>query len=243
MDNNIVIKVDNISLKYEFVKSKSIKAGLLNIFNLKKKKRTKYIQALKDVSFEIHKGETIGVIGSNGAGKSTLLRVLAGIFSPESGEVIRNTESISLLSLGTGFQPELSGVENVYLNSLLLGLTKTEITERLSDIVEFSGIGEFINYPVKTYSSGMRARLGFSIVSHIDPDVLLIDEVLGVGDRDFKSKSAARIQELVDADRTVVLVSHALKSIKKMCDKVLWLEKGRVIMFDETNKVLESYEK
>lgn len=244
MNNYITIKLDNISLKYEFIKSKNIKQGFTGIFSYSKNKnRNQYIQALQDVSLEIHKHENVGIIGGNGAGKSTLLRVIAGIFTPESGHVTRNTDSISLLALGTGFQPVLSGIENIYINGLLLGLTKVQLDEKLNDIIEFSGLGDFIENPVKTYSSGMRARLAFSISSHINPDVLLIDEVLGVGDKDFKKKSSQRIKEMVQSDCTVVLVSHNLKSIEDMCDKVLWLEQGKVIMFDETSKVLSEYNK
>ncbi len=242
MEKKLALIVNDVSLNYEFVQSKSIKREIVSKFKFwKKENKTKSIQALKNISFEINKGDSVGIIGRNGAGKSTLLRVIAGIFKPESGQINIENQKVSLLALGTGFQQELSGVENIYLNGLLLGLSRKEIKSRMKDIIEFSQLGEFINYPVRTYSSGMRSRLAFSTASHVDPDILLIDEVIGVGDEEFKRKSSERIMNLISSERTVVIVSHNLAYVKEMCDKTVWLEKGEMVMFGDTEKVVEAY--
>ena len=181
---------------------------------------------LKDVSLELYKGETLGIIGRNGAGKTTLLQILAGLIEPDRGIYISNCTSISLLSLNVGFAPHLTGRENAILSGLLLGLRRKQIEKKIDDIIQFSELHESIDQPVKTYSTGMRARLGFSVAFQIDPDVLLIDEVLGVGDIDFRKKSTDAIKKRILSERTIVLVSHNAKTIEELCTRSVILKNG-----------------
>lgn len=241
--NNYVVEVENLNLKYKFVRHMSMKQEIIKLVRRKKEQKVKEVWALRDVSFKVEKGQTIGIIGANGAGKSTLLKTIANIFKPDSGEVKLNTDSVSLLTLGTGFQGELSGIENIYLNSLILGMTKKEVDEKLEEIIEFSGVGDFIKNPLKTYSTGMKARLGFSIACHIEPEILLIDEVLGVGDEDFKKKSSDKLKELINDNRTVILVSHSMNVVKDMCDKVLWLNSGQLMGYGDADEIVDEYRK
>ncbi|WIF96086.1 ABC transporter ATP-binding protein [Caminicella sporogenes] len=243
---NIAIKAEKVNLKYRFIRNVNIKHEIIRSFFKKNRKdrEVKEVWALKNLSFEIESGQTVGVIGSNGSGKTTLLKVIAGVFKPDSGELKLNSDSVSLLTLGAGFQNELSGYENIYISGLLLGLTREEIDNKIENIIEFSELGDSINNPLKTYSSGMKSRLAFSISSQIEPDILLIDEVLGVGDQAFKEKSYKRMQELIlDRNRTVVLVSHSKSTIKNLCDKVLWIEKGEYMGYGETEEILKEYDK
>lgn len=241
---NIAVQVNNLTLKYKFVKSMNIKQEIKNVFIGKRKQnRTKEVIALNDVSFNVKKGSVTGIIGTNGSGKSTLLKTIAKIFEPDNGEVNLHSDSVSLLALGSGFQPELSGRENIYINGLLLGMKKSFIDEKVDEIIEFSDLGEFINYPIRTYSAGMKTRLAFSIASHIEPEILLIDEVLGVGDQTFREKSSKKIKNLILEDRTVLLVSHSIPTVKQLCDKTIWLHKGVLKMHGETNEVIEEYMK
>lgn len=198
--------------------------------------------ALKDVSFELHHGESLGVIGRNGAGKSTLLQVLAGILRPDRGELINHGVQVTLLSLQIGFVPYLSGRQNALLSGMLLGLYRKEVAEKMADIQNFSELGEFFDQPVSTYSSGMRARLGFSVAFQLNPDVLLIDEVLGVGDSDFRKKSSAIIREKIKSKKTVVLVSHNAETIRQLCDRAVWIEDGVSRAYGDTDHVLSAYE-
>jgi len=237
-----IIEVSNLHLKYTFIKSLDFRDWVIHTFTRQKSvRKTKSIEALQGITFNIERGKTVGIIGENGAGKSTLLKVLAGIYAPDEGDVKIHTDSISLLSLAAGFKPELSGRENIYINGLLLGLSKAHIEHHFNDIVEFSELGEFIDNPVRTYSSGMKSKLAFSIACHVDPQLLLIDEVFSVGDARFRKKSSARIKEMINADRTVVMVSHSEELIKELCDEAIWLDKGKLIMHDETEKVLQAY--
>jgi ABC-type polysaccharide/polyol phosphate transport system ATPase subunit len=240
--DSIAIEVKDLNVKYKFVKNMNMKQEIVKFFTRKnKEKRVKEVWALKNVNFTVEKGKTVGIIGSNGSGKTTLLKTIANIFKPDSGEIKLHSNSVSLLTLGAGFQPELSGIENIYLNGLLLGFNKKDIDKRLDDIVEFSDIGEFIYHPIKTYSSGMKTRLAFSIVSHIEPDILLIDEVLGVGDESFRKKSEARLKELISDNRTVLIVSHSLSAVQNMCDEVLWIDKGEVMGYGAPNEIIKQY--
>lgn len=182
--------------------------------------------ALKDLSFTLYKGESLGVIGRNGAGKTTLLRLLAGITAPDKGKIINYGYSASLLSLQAGFVPYLTGKENTILNGLILGLKKKYIEDCMNEIKDFSGLEDFFEQPISSYSSGMKARLGFSIAFQLDPDVLLVDEVLGVGDETFKKKSGLVMKEKIRSDKTVVLVSHAQNTIRELCDRAVWIEGG-----------------
>jgi lipopolysaccharide transport system ATP-binding protein len=198
-------------------------------------------QALKSINLEILSGETLGIIGSNGSGKSTLLRILARIFAPDAGKIVFNAKKISLLSLALGFDPRLAGKENAILSSMLLGATLKEANEMILDIIEFSELGEFASHQVRTYSSGMRARLGFSVALKMQTDVLLIDEALAVGDASFKAKSERAIVEKVTSSQTVVLVSHSAAQINRLCDRAVWLDKGEIVMEGDTNLVTQKY--
>lgn len=197
--------------------------------------------ALKSITLELFSGETLGIIGKNGAGKSTLLRVLAGIIKPDRGQFSNLGYQTTLLSLQVGFVQHLTGRENVVLSGLLLGLTLRGIEAQMDQIVEFAELDEFIDEPIQTYSSGMRARLGFATAFHVDPDILLIDEVLGVGDAAFVKKSKAVMRERIKSNRTVVLVSHSAPSVRSLCDRAVWIDRGRVQMEGEVDTVLDAY--
>jgi len=184
--------------------------------------------ALRNISFDIPRGSVMGIIGANGSGKSTLLRVLARIYAPDEGELHIRGKVSSLITLGAGFQANLSGMENIQYNGLLLGLTKQDIDRKLESIVDFADLGEFINAPVRTYSSGMRARLGFSVAIHVDPEILVVDEVLVVGDAKFRKRCADKMRELITKGTTVAMVQHNLDAILQMCDTCMWLDEGRM---------------
>ena len=205
--------------------------------------RTKGYDALRSISMEIHRGETIGVIGRNGAGKSTLLRLIAGIIRPDSGTIMRHDNlSISLLTLQLGFSQELSGRHNAIMGAMLLGHTKKEALAQLDKIIAFAELEDWIDEPLKTYSSGMKARLGFAVAMEMSPDVLLVDEVLGVGDLAFRDKSTKLMQEKMLSGQTVVFVSHALPTIKQLCTRVVWIENGETKMEGETDSVIAAYQ-
>jgi teichoic acid transport system ATP-binding protein len=197
--------------------------------------------ALDGVSFKVARGEAYGIIGRNGAGKSTLLRCIAGTLRPNSGKVVVNGKLSTLLQLGVGFNPELSGHRNIYLGALAAGLRKREIDEKFDSIVEYAELGTAIDRPVKTYSSGMFSKLAFSVSMHLDPDVLLLDEVLAVGDVAFRAKSMETMQELLDRSGTIVFVSHSMNSVQDFCDRVLWLQEGRVMAEGEAAEVVGLY--
>jgi len=199
------------------------------------------IWALKDINLEIKKGETVGIIGENGSGKSTLLKILTGITTPTQGKVIINGRVASLLELGAGFHPNLTGKENIYLNGSILGLTKKEIDQKFQQIIEFAGIGNFIDVPVSKYSSGMFVRLGFAVAVHLDPDILLLDEVLAVGDLSFQNKCYTKIQEFQNSGRTIILVSHILPAIEALCSKVVLLHDGQIIKVGCPKEVILEY--
>ena len=199
------------------------------------------IRALDDVSFEVRAGEAFGVIGSNGSGKSTLLKILAGMVRPSGGTVEVDGRVAALIELGAGFHPEISGRENVFINGVVLGLSRREIERRFDDIVEFSGLAEFIDEPVKNYSSGMYVRLGFSVAVHTDPDVLLVDEVLAVGDEAFSHRCLRRIEEFLARGKTLLLVSHSLGLIEEFCDRALWLDRGVQRMIGRPRRVADAY--
>lgn len=198
--------------------------------------------ALEDIDLTVYEGETLGVIGRNGCGKSTLLRVMASIYKPDKGRVVRHCDSVTMLSLGVGFDPQLSGRDNAIILGMLLGARKSDVLARMGQIIEFSELGRFINEPIKTYSTGMRARLGFSVAIFMRAGMLLIDEVLSVGDATFRRKAEAAMHELIGSDRTVVLVSHSVTQVKSLCDRVLWLKDGRIHWLGKASDVLAEYD-
>lgn len=199
--------------------------------------------ALKGIDFDIKKGEVLGIVGRNGSGKSTLLKLLSGLISPDKGsyEIVGNERPV-LLSLGAGFQPELPGLENIYLNGLLLGHTKKIIDQKIDEIIEFSELGDFIYKPVRTYSSGMRSRLAFSTAISLDPEILLVDEVLGVGDAAFQRKCRDAITEKIKEDRTVILVTHSSSLVRSICDRVVWIHLGEQKAVGDTKEIVDQYD-
>lgn len=230
------ISVNKLYIRYETVERRSV----FSLF--RGKKRVMCVNALKKVTFDVPKGEIIGIIGSNGSGKSTLLRTIAGLMAPNIGSVDLHGHSVSLLSLGTGFVGDLSGRDNIILSGLSMGFSKKEIMEKFDAIVAFSELEDAINRPVKTYSSGMYSKLAFSIAVTLHTDILLIDEVLSVGDLRFRKKSRAALEQLIkDKSRTVLIVSHNMVEIKNLCSSVMWLEYGRIRAFGDTDAVLEAY--
>ena len=233
------IEVENLCISYRGLKSYSIKQNLLH----GKRSRAEEFQAVKNVSFKVEKGEIPGLIGKNGSGKSTMLRAIAGIFSPNSGTINLHGHSVSLLSIGVGFQKELSGRDNILLSGMLLGFSEAQIREHMDEIIQFSELGKFIDAPVRTYSSGMHSKLAFSITAVLETDIILIDEVLSVGDSRFKKKSYAKMKKLIsDTNRTVVIVSHDMKTIRDLCSKVLWINDGEMVQYGDTETVLEAYD-
>ena len=232
------IEVKDLKITYKCVKSLSLRKSL---FHLKKSKMEVY-EALKGISFEVKKGEILGIVGKNGSGKSTLLRAIAGIFSADYGSIELESDSVSLLSIGVGFQKQLSGRENIILSGMLLGFSEQQVRDKMDEIIEFAGLGKFIDMPVKTYSSGMYSKLAFSITAVLETDIMLIDEVLSVGDAKFKKKSYKKMKELImDENRTVVIVSHSTETLEKLCTSLLWLHEGEVRMQGDTRTVLEAY--
>lgn len=205
-------------------------------------KNQKAFWALKGINFHVNKGEVLGVIGRNGSGKSTLLKLLSGLIVPDKGKYVVRGQKPVLLSLGAGFEVELSGVENIYLNGLLLGHKKKDIDDRLEEIIEFSELGDFIYKPVRTYSAGMRSRLGFSTAITLDPDILLIDEVLGVGDTAFQEKCKSAILSKIQDGRTVILVTHSASLVRQICHRVVWIHLGEQKEVGDTNEVVAHYQ-
>ena len=232
------IEVKDLKITYKCVKSLSMRKSL---FHLRKSKLEVY-EALRGISFEVKKGEIMGIVGKNGSGKSTLLRAIAGIFSADSGSIELESDSVSLLSIGVGFQKKLSGRENIILSGMLLVFSEQEVRDKMDEIIEFANLGKFIDMPVKTYSSGMYSKLAFSITAVLETDIMLIDEVLSVGDAKFKKKSYKKMQELImDENRTVVIVSHSTETLEKLCTSLLWLHEGEIKMQGDTKTVLDAY--
>lgn len=239
--DEFAIDVEHLSVRYRTMLERrpTMKSALMRLG--RNEHEVRYIQALKDVSFRVRHGEFLGVIGHNGAGKSTLLRTIAGIMPPSEGRVTVNGHVTTLLSVGIGFNAELTGRENIRLGALANGFTPRQISEREDEIAEFAGLGEFIDYPMKTYSSGMFSRLGFAVVTHMDPDILLIDEALSAGDAAFRDRASAKIRELVERARAIVLVSHGLATVQEMASHCLWIDHGRVMGYGEPEEIVESY--
>lgn len=240
--DKVDIQVDNVSMRYRLSNQKVDSIKEFFIRKMKKEIRYTDFYALKSVSFTIGQGERVGIIGHNGAGKSTLLKIISGVMKPTEGTVSVNGSIAPLLELGAGFDPELTGSENIFLNGALLGKSKEFMENKYDEIVDFAELGEFIYTPVKNYSSGMRARLGFSIAIQVDPDILIVDEILGVGDQNFKKKSSDTMKQLLQSGKTVILVSHNLGQIKQLTDRVIWLHKGEIKEIGETQKLCEKYQ-
>ncbi|MDD3748089.1 MAG: ABC transporter ATP-binding protein [Candidatus Bipolaricaulis anaerobius] len=240
--DEVVIRADGVGLKFRLRLEKRPTLKTLLAKGRNPLQTQKEFWALRDVSFVVRKGETLGVIGPNGSGKSTLLRVIGGVYYPDEGRVETKGRVSTLLSLAAGVQSELSGIENIFLIGLMMGVPIARIKTKLDEIVEFADLGPFIKAPVKIYSSGMLARLGFAIVAYLECDILLVDEILGVGDKEFRKKSQAKIRELMGEDRTVVLVSHNLTAIEEFSSHCLWLDKGRVRAYGATSEVVAKYQ-
>lgn len=243
--DEIIIDAKNISMRFNLgiEKGFSIKQFFVDLlsFNNKKKKKKTDFYALSDVSFDIKKGEVVGLIGSNGAGKSTLLKIVAGVMKPTKGSIKVNGNVCPMIELGAGFDMDLTAAENIYLNGAILGYSKEFIDKKFDEIVEFSELKDFLNVPVKNFSSGMIARLAFSVATIVDPEVLIVDEILSVGDLAFQQKSEEKMRSMIGGGTTVLYVSHSLDSIQSLCDKVIWLEHGKVIEVGDAKEVCAHY--
>lgn len=237
-----IIKVENVSMHFRMDKNKTTSLKEWVVTHLLGKQQYEEFHALNNVSFEVKRGEIVGIIGRNGAGKSTLLKVISGIYKPTSGTVVTAGRVAPMLELGSGFDPELSGRDNIFLNGAILGFSEEFLKSKYDEIVAFSELGEFIDMPIKTYSSGMMMRLAFSVATIIEPEILIVDEILAVGDASFQAKSHARMLELMTGGTTVLFVSHTLGQIREMCDRCIWLEHGTVQMVGNTEEVTTAYE-
>lgn len=238
MAEEYAIEVKNLRIQYRCMNKISIRKSLFKL----KKNNVEIYEALKGITFNVAKGQILGVVGKNGSGKSTLLRALAGIFSPDEGTIDVHGNTVSLLSIGVGFQKKLTGRENIYLSGLLLGFSESFINSKIDEIIEFSELGKFIDKPVKTYSSGMYSKLAFSITAILETDIMLIDEVLSVGDAKFKKKSYKKMKQLIQKeDRTVIIVSHSTETLKNLCDSILWIHDGEIKMQGPIDEVLPEY--
>lgn len=260
--SNVVLKAENISKQYRlgqlgtgtishdlnrlWAKMRGKEDPYLKVGDLNDRSRkgsSEYVWSLKDVSFELHRGDVLGVIGKNGAGKSTLLKILSQVTNPTTGHAYVRGRIAALLEVGTGFHPDLTGKENIYLNGSILGMTKGEIRSKLDEIIDFSGVERYIDTPVKRYSSGMLVRLGFAVAAHLEPEILIVDEVLAVGDAEFQKKCLGKMKDVSGRGRTVLFVSHNMGAVNTLCNKGLLLDKGRVLCQDEMSKVIVQYSK
>lgn len=261
MSKDVILKVENLSKIYQLGQfgTGTISQDLNQFFNTLRGKEDlnrlvtsnvlaesskEFVHALEGLNFEIGSGEVVGVVGKNGAGKSTLLKILSKVTRPSTGKVMMKGKVSSLLEVGTGFHPELTGRENIFLNGAILGMSKSEVRRKLDEIVDFSGVAKYLDTPVKRYSSGMTVRLGFAVAAHLEPDILIVDEVLAVGDAEFQKKAIGKMEEVSkEAGRTVLIVSHNLSTIKELCSKCILLESGKQKMFGETTAILNEYTK
>ena len=237
-----IITVDNVSVHFRMDKNRTTSLKEWVVSFLKGKQQYEEFHALENVTFDVKRGEIFGVIGRNGAGKSTLLKVVSGIYKPTSGKAVSAGRIAPMLELGSGFDQELSGHDNIFLNGAILGFSEDFLKEKYDEIVAFSELGEFIHQPIKTYSSGMMMRLAFSVATIVEPEILIVDEILAVGDAPFQEKSHARMLELMKGGTTVLFVSYTMSQIREMCDRVMWLDHGRVKMIGETKTVCDAYE-
>lgn len=240
-----MIILKNVSMKFNLgvEKDNSLKMIFINLFTPKKKKKKDYFWALKDIDFRINKGDVVGIIGANGAGKSTLLKVVSGVYKPTTGTVEVNGKISPMIELGAGFDGELTARENIYLNGAILGYSKEFLEEKFDEIVEFSELKDFLDVPVKNFSSGMVAKLAFSISTIVDPEVLIVDEILSVGDIKFQEKSKNKMMSMIEGGTTVLYVSHSIDSIKELCSKVIWLDHGKIVKMGNTKEICDEYYK
>lgn len=239
LKKDIAIKVTNMTKYFKLYTDKpnTLKERIVRGW----KSKTEVHTVLKNINLEIKKGETVALIGVNGSGKSTLLKLMTKIIYPNKGTVETNGKLTSLLELGAGFHPDFTGRENIYFNAAIFGLTKQEIDKRLDDIIAFSELGEFIDSPVRTYSSGMYMRLAFSVAINVDAEILLIDEILAVGDQHFSDKCFAKLEELAQSDKTIVIVSHSLPAIRTLCNRAVWINDGEIAMDGNCDEVIDEY--
>lgn len=237
--DNIAIEVQNMTKSFKLYYDKPMTLKERLVFWNKKKAESRIV--LNDINLKINKGETVALIGTNGSGKSTLLKLMTKIIYPTKGKIITNGKLTSLLELGAGFHPDFTGRENIYFNASIFGLTAAEIDARIQDIIEFSELEEFIDSPVRTYSSGMYMRLAFSVAINVDAEILLIDEILAVGDQHFQDKCFEKLEQLKNSDKTIVIVSHSLEAVKNLCNRAIWIFDGQVRMDGQVDKVIDEY--
>ena len=240
-----MIRVEHVSMKFNLgiEKNYSMKEAFIAMFDKKRRQKTTEFWALDDLTFNVKKGEVVGLIGSNGAGKSTLLKVVSGVMKPTKGKVEVRGIISPMIELGAGFDLELTARENIYLNGAILGYSKEFLEEKFDDIVKFSELEEFLDVPVKNFSSGMTAKLAFSIATVVNPEILIVDEILSVGDIKFQEKSKGKMLEMIKGGTTVLYVSHSLESIKDLCDKVIWIEHGKLIKMGNAKEICDEYYK
>jgi ABC-type polysaccharide/polyol phosphate transport system, ATPase component len=236
--NRIALEVSHVSIDYRNLKHMSL-AKSLGKGNMKK---ADIIRAVNDISFTVNKGEILGIVGRNGSGKTTLLRSIAGIFQPDEGTIDTKGNRVSLMAIGIGFNPNNTGRENILKSGMLLGCKIDYVKEHIEEIIEFSELGDFIDRPVRTYSSGMYSKLSFAVTAILDTDIMLVDEVLSVGDEKFRKKSYNKMSELMISDRTVLIVSHSTDTLKTFCDRILWINDGKFVQIGKTEEVLEAYD-
>ena len=240
--SKVIIDVQNVSMKFRFNNDRIVSLKEFVTTALRGKLQFEEFTALNDISFQVKKGETFGLVGHNGAGKSTLLKLISGIMKPTSGKITCHGNIVPMLELGSGFDMDLCGRENIFLNGAILGYDEQFLNEKYEEILRFSELEKFIEMPLRNYSSGMIARLAFSVASVINPEILIVDEILSVGDAEFQEKSRNRMKELMGGGTTVLFVSHDISQIKELCNRVAWLEKGQLKMVGNTKEVCEQYE-
>lgn len=236
--DSIALEVNHVSINYKNLMHMSLHQSLLK----KEVKRADIVKAVDDISFSVEQGKILGIVGRNGSGKTTLLRSIAGIFQPDEGYIDTKGNRVSLMAIGIGFNPNNTGRENILKSGMLLGCKLDYVKEHMEEIIEFSELGDFIERPVRTYSSGMYSKLSFAVTAILDTDIMLVDEVLSVGDEHFRQKSYRKMEELMLSNRTVLIVSHATGTLQKFCDKVLWINDGKFMKLGETEEVLAEYD-
>lgn len=242
IDDNVAIRVTNLSMDFKYSKDKidSLKEYIIRTIKRDKRKSRK-VRVLDNINFEVKRGEKLGILGFNGAGKSTLLKIISGIYEPSEGEVKINGKIAPLLELSAGFDKNYTGRDNIYLNGAFLSMDKKYLDSKIDEIIEYSELGEYIDVPIKNYSKGMKAKLGFSIATLIEPDILIIDEILSVGDIKFRKKSGKKINEMMAEGVTVILVSHSIRQVKRICDRCIWIDDGKLVMEGPAEEVCNAY--